>query len=500
MKHDITSPDTARPIDCRIAGSSAPLNLLLLAGMALVLALPARAAEPPAQWIHLQFQHLSTTQGDLPVPNSGNQQTASLVFDIDGDGHLAVAPPPGTDATTAEARWHGQPQPLRPRPGDLFREYTWMHATGDAGGSLRVGGRLDYGGGPIHWPQTFDLEHAVRAEIVIEKLLCHEGTRGLAISVNQNDWIAIPDPPGIPEPRWDYMHHTYPVVPIPLNQIKAGEPNQFRLRVGAEHPWNWPQNLIYGVHARVYYDAAMKPHPTGRLVSPRPGQALGTNVILQAEASSPNGAIRSVDFVGHYKDVNLLGDGIYTQWQYHHHRAVLTNHIGSVTTAPWRRAWDTSWIPDQPDPFQLAARVTDETGLIRFTEAIDGLTFQRAGLSVELCKPYDVPEKWLTRRSEHTQKFRVAGDPSKAVAAQLVWVSWCPGYMEGLYLNDHHILDREGPRYAYYAHRVPVPDPAILRPGENTIRTGKTPLYNGKMVHGMEVNWPGIMVLIQYRD
>jgi hypothetical protein len=438
------------------------------------------------------------------------------LFDLDGDGDLdivsigwyhpklwvyenkAVAPPPGTDHQTAEARWHGDPQTVRPGPGDVFREYTWMHASGDAGGSLRVGGRLDYGGGPISWPQRFDLDHAVRAEIVIEKLLCHEGTRGLAISVNHHDWIAIPYPPNIPKPRWDYMHHTYPVVSIPLNQLKAGETNQFRLRVSAEHPWNWPQNLIYGVHARVYYDPK-KPHLTGRLVSPLPGQTLGTNVILQAEASSPNGQIHRVDFVGHYQDVNLLGDGIYTQWQSHHHRAALTNHIGSVTSAPWRLAWDTSWIPDQPEPFQLAARVTDETGLIHFTEAIDGLTFQRGGLSVELCKPYEVPKKWLTRQREHTQKFRVTGDLSQAVAAQLVWVSWCPGYMEGLFLNDHHVLDREGPRYAYYAHRVTVPNLAFLRPGENLLRTGKTPLYDGKMVHGMEVNWPGIMVLIQYR-
>jgi hypothetical protein len=27
-----------------------------------------------------------------------------------------------------------------------------------------------------------------------------------------------------------------------------------------------------------------------------------------------------------------------------------------------------------------------------------------------------------------------------------------------------------------------------------------TPLIDGQMVHGMEVNWPVIMVLIQYAD
>jgi arylsulfatase A-like enzyme len=400
----------------------------------------------------------------------------------------------------AEDRLDEHRQTLRPKPGDVFREYTWTHQTGDAGGSLRVGGRFDYGGGPIPLPHHFDLDHAVKAEIIIEKLLCHEGTRGLAISINNNDWIPIPDPPGIPEPAWDYMHHTYPVVPICLSELRSSGGDQFRIRVSPEHPWNWPQNLIYGVHFRIYYDKTKKPHPTGSLISPRKGDALGTKVLLEAHASSPNGSIRQVDFLGHYEDVNLEGDGEYTQWHYHFHRAVLTNHIGSVTAAPWRWTWDTSWAPDQPKPFSLAARVTDETGLTCFTDAIDGLTFQRDGFSVELCKPYEVPKKWLTRAGEHQQKFRVKGDLSKAIAAQLIWVSWCPGYMEGLYLNDHRVLDREGPKYAYFAHRVSVKDLTALKPGENILRTGKTPLYDGKMVHGMELNWPGIMVLIQYRD
>ena len=162
--------------------------------------------------------------------------------------------------------------------------------------------------------------------------------------------------------------------------------------------------------------------------------------------------------------------------------------------------WDTSWVPDQPRPFRLAARITDATGLIYFSKAVEGLTLQRDGLSVELCKPYDVPKKWVTRAGEHTEKFRVTGDLSKAKAAQLVWCSWSPGYMNGLYINDRRIFDQEGPRYAYYAHRIPLRDLSVLRPGENVLKTGQTPEHNGQMVHGMEVNWPGIMVLIQYRQ
>ena len=47
-----------------------------------------------------------------------------------------------------------------PQPGDLFREYRWTNEGGDAGGSLRVGGRLDYGGGPIELAHDFDFGNA----------------------------------------------------------------------------------------------------------------------------------------------------------------------------------------------------------------------------------------------------------------------------------------------------------------------------------------------------
>lgn len=440
------------------------------------------------------------------------------LFDLDADGdldlvsvgwynpkiwiyeNLAVTAPTGLEKAGAEARWHGAAQPLRPRPGDVFREYLWANPTGNAGGALRVGGRLDYGGGPIEIPHSIDLEHAVRAEIVVEKLLCHERTRGLAIAVNGHGWMALPEAPGIPRPQWETMHHTYPVVPVPLSQLVAGDGNRFQLRVSTEHDWNWPQNLIYGVHLRVYYDPAKKSRPTGRVVSPRPNGSLGTEAVLEVSASSPNGRIERVEYVGHHFDVNFEGDGEYVQWHYHYHRGELLNHLGTATSAPWRVTWDTSWVPDQPAPFKVAARVVDGSGLICFTEAVDGLRFDRPGLSVELARPYEVPKPWLTRRAEHTQKFRVAGDVKKAVAAQMVFVSWSPGYMEGLYLNDRRVFDREGGKYRYHAHRIPLTDLSALRSGENLLRTGKTPLYDSKMVHGTEVNWPGIMMLVQYEN
>ncbi len=44
----------------------------------------------PAQGATLKWKHLSSVNGDLPVPNMGQEQTASLVCDIDKEGFKGV--------------------------------------------------------------------------------------------------------------------------------------------------------------------------------------------------------------------------------------------------------------------------------------------------------------------------------------------------------------------------------------------------------------------------
>lgn len=387
----------------------------------------------------------------------------------------------------------------QPSPGEVFREYMWYKENGDAGGSLRIGGREGYKDS-IALKHDFDLEHATKAEVVIEKNLCHDGTTGLAIQINESDWIYIPEPPTIPIPRSAYQHHFYPTVRIPLSRLKRGRGNTFRMKVDEKHPWNWPQNLIYGVHFRVYYDPDRKPHPAGRVTNPKPNEAVGQSVTLTVDANSPNDKIKQVDYIGLYEDVNFEGDGVYRQWHYHFFHAQIMHHIGSATNAPYEVAWDTSWVPDQKQPMQIAARIIDSTNLIYMTEAVDNLRLERSDCSVELYKPYNIPQKWVTRAGEKEERFDITGNLSKAVAAQLVWASWSPGYMNGIYINGTKVFDSEGPHYQYYAHRVTVENVSCFKPGVNVLKSGKTPRVNGKMVHGMEVNWPGIMVLIQYRD
>jgi hypothetical protein len=289
------------------------------------------------------------------------------------------------------------------------------------------------------------------------------------------------------------------VVKVPLVNLQLGIGNAFALRVSKEHPWDWPQNLIYGVVLRIYYDPAKKSHLTGRMISPKPGAKIGRSVPVRVGIEKSNRAIGRVDFVGLYDGMNWEGDGIYRQWHHTYFQGELMNHLGTAQGAPWQVEWDTSWVPDQTEPMQIAARITDDTGLTYVTEPSTNLTFDRPGLRVELCRPYDVPKQWITRTSEKSEKFRVTGDLAQAEAAQLVWSSWSPGYMNGVFINGQKVFESEGPRYACFWHRIRLADLGVLRAGENVLTTGLTPKHDGEMVHGMEVNWPGIMVLIQYR-
>lgn len=389
----------------------------------------------------------------------------------------------------------------QPVPGDVFRDYRWFHEEGDAGQAMRVGSRETTTfpkSGSAQWPFELDLEGAVKAEIVAEKVLCHDGTTGLAIQINDSDWFYFPEASQIPAPQAMYQHHTYPVLRVPLSVFKPGSGNQFRMCVDRKHPWNWPQNLINGLHIRVYYDPEKKAHPSGAITSLKQGASLGDNVKLTVDASSPNGDIAGVDYVGLYEDVNLEGDGVYRQWHYLYFHGRLMHHIGSSKTPPFEVNWDTTWIPDQDEPIHIAARITDSMGLTYQTEAIARLVLERMRRTVELCRPYDVPRKWVTRDGEKTESFDLLGDLGRARSAQLVWSSWSPGYMRGISINGTQVFDREGPHYQTCYHRVDLDDLTAFRSGRNELTTGITPKINGNMVHGMEVNWPGIMVLIQY--
>jgi hypothetical protein len=396
----------------------------------------------------------------------------------------------------------------QPQPGDMFREYVWLPSMvmSESGKFLRVGGRLDYKSNANHFPEHrhqngyirfghyLQLDGAIRAEMQVEKIGSHEDTKNLRASINGNKPILFPPAEGIPEPEADYMHHTYPVAEIPIEELHEGWENTFRLKVDTTQRWNWPQNLIYGVILRIYYPSKAVGIKTN-ISGVHTGQKLDKLQVLRIE--DPDKSIRKVEYVGYYDGLNYEGDGIYEQWHYHFFRGQVVHHIGTSNMYPFQTTWDTGWIPDQEN-IKVAARIIGNDGLIYFTEPVDGLYFDRS-FSVELCKPFDQPKNWVTRQDEFESRTIIDGEPEQIVGARLYWTSWSPCYANGIYINGVKVFDREGPCYEYMAHEVVLEDFSMLKNGINVIKTGKEPLHDGQMVHGMEVQWPGIMMKIKYR-
>jgi hypothetical protein len=399
----------------------------------------------------------------------------------------------------------------QPKPTDIFREYSWTTPKPSKPGQepyLRVNGDGYYEDqtrkgqslfnegfvvdGWLTLPQNIDLKDAIKAEIVVEKMLCHDGSTGLAVKFNDGKFYEFPEAAGIPAPQAEYLHHIYPVKEIPLTDLKSGEnANKFRFTINSKQRWGMPQNMVYGMVIRVYYKSS-KAHTDASISSIKNGDVLGEKVDLKIQAK---GSVSKVEYIGLYEDLNLEGDGIYEQWHYKYFKGDLTGNMGNSKDG--NLTWNTEWLPEQAKPMQIAARVTDENGVIYMTNAIENLGLKRP-YKVELCKPYDQPRRWATREREFSSAFDLKGNANNAEKFRVVATTWSPGYMNGVYLNNWLLLDRESCKYCFHIIDKVIEHPEWLQ-GMNEIKTGHTPLVKGKMTHGTEIQYPGFMILVKYK-
>ncbi len=387
-----------------------------------------------------------------------------------------------------------------PQPGDVFREYKWIASAPDGtpgeqgrdwisevppnGGNGRVGGSLDNMGSNRPLPDM-DLDGATKAEAFTEKVLIHDGTYGLAIAVNDNEFHTFPLADSIPEPQQLYQHHYFPEVELDVSELKASG-NVFKMKVGGG-TW-WPQNIVYGVTVRVYYDDS-KEHATGRITSLVNGQTVGLDPEITINATGGTDGIDRVEYVGLYEDFNYKGDGVYRQWQYRWIQGALKNNLGTSTEAPYSVTWENEWVPEQPEPMKFAARIVDGSGMIYMTKAVEDLKLARSGLLVEMCKPYSIPQKWVTRYGAGSEKFKVEGELSEAKGARLMVCVWQYEYSPIVQINGQNLGTFTAPALVANVKDI---DVTPFKAGENTL----TVPSGGH--HGCEINWPGIVPFIQY--
>ncbi|WP_395344715.1 hypothetical protein PN836_008115 [Ningiella sp. W23] len=388
--------------------------------------------------------------------------------------------------------------------GDVYRDYVWTVESTEDDGFLRVGGNYGYltdkkledigfhQNGFIPFGHSLDLDKAVSAKLIVEKLLSHEGTTGFAVQINQSDVLAFPESPHIPEPQTEFPHLFLPYVDVPISALNEGENNAFKFTVNEAHPWDWPQHLVYGITLRVYYNSA-KAHSRATVNRP-PNNEIQLSTTLSVSSQGP---VHKVDYIGRFEDVDFNGNGQRYKWQYAIHKGKLGNHIGTSQKAPHSFQWDSTWLPEQSRAIEILAIVTAPDGIAYVTPVVDDLSLSRSH-SIEMAWLNDVEDHWTTRSKAVDAEFTLTGDVEKASAAKMYWASWSSCYSHGVVINGYlTYTGMDEPCYTYEQHEVAI-KPSVLMQGKNSLHTPLTPLYKGQIVHGMEVLYPGMMIKVKY--
>ena len=399
----------------------------------------------------------------------------------------------------------------QPKPGDVYREYRW-HPTPDSKG--RANSRLQRVTGPdatldrakaflpnlVNSLRVDDLQHAIRAEMSLEVLNVHPGTKGHRVRLNGGNWLNIPFSPLVPgnsgkgQPALEYHTMQYPVVPVSLASLKNGlNTFEFTASRGTALAARWPQWMSYGASIRIYYDESAKDHPTGQITSHSRGAKVGEKAVFRASASSTK-PIKQVEFVGKYTDFNWEGDGKYRQWQDQTLYSEVRNHIGTDTRAPFSVTWDNDWIPDQDEPMEVSARIVDNTGLTYITPSVTGLRLDRP-YSIEMFKPHDVPKRWASRKGGTDKaKINVTADLSEATAAKITLATWNGPVADAIRLNNKFIRKNVGSggnhNLSYDTFDVPVD---FIKRGTNVFSTTSNTEH-----HAIDVQWPGPVMFVRH--
>ncbi|PHI19372.1 hypothetical protein CEQ90_13535 [Lewinellaceae bacterium SD302] len=392
-------------------------------------------------------------------------------------------------------------------PGSLYKEYQWVTPE-DGEAFLRVGGRYGYTeqpgklpaeleqNGRLLLPASVDLKMAIRAEVTIERVQSHEDTKGLEISWNDNRFRPFGLPKDLPDPADEYMFHTDQTLTIPVAELNGGKENYFAMKVDTAQRWDWPQNLIYGLTLRIYYAPQKSTLAVPRL---KYDQQKVPSLSYLSVYKDTN--FVAVDYALEATDMDWSGRGDFRRIHWQTHRGRPNRTLGSSTSGPvFSVRWNSEWLPDQRLPMRVHLRAMDHNGLFHVGEPSAGLTLAERPYGVALLRPREVPRNWVTRSGTFLEKFDLGLDPKRVRALQLLWNSWSPCYANGLFLNDHLLWMREGDCYVYAALDPIFTDAELgfLVEGENILRTALTPLFDGQMVHGMEVQWPGIVAKVRY--
>lgn len=406
-----------------------------------------------------------------------------------------------------------------PQPGDVYREFA-RHNGGDSDWRITDDQAVEkFPRARDHLPNAQmpltidDLDHAIAAEVLLDRWGGHRGTINKRIRFNGGDWIPIPEIGQNPDYGWVpdgirpemLMYQDNPVVSVPLKDLVEGI-NTLEADCDEAGGFGWGQWGLYSAVVRVYYDASAKGENaaiTGRIVSPRTGATIGERPVIEIDADAEMGVSR-IDVLAAYDGFDEDGDGVFGG--YHGSRFQLTSgepnelrdHVGTLWKKPYRLTWDARWVPDQPDrSIRLQARIQNSRGYWTVTEPTQEITLSRSDARVVLYRPRDVPEDFAVRVDETKRcwfdipETDSLADASGAILHLRTWHGW-DGHHEPLRINDHE-LPVDGKNHFYDYDQLSIP-PSALRTGENEFAIHSTTEH-----HMLEVLWPGPAIAVRYR-
>lgn len=406
----------------------------------------------------------------------------------------------------------------QPQPGDIYKEFWWDSlAIVREQGKKWLTRRLSEYWSPQNYMMPYDvtvddLDKAVRAELFVIRAQVLTKTRGFEVQINDGVWHEVGYPAAMVDASGGepYLYESYTMmhVPIGLEELREGK-NVTRMRVDTDS-YTKAQHFIYGVVIRVYYDDD-KAAPRATVSGVQENGTVGVMQPLSLAAQDP-AAVRQVDYVGYYEEWNMQCDGEYTQWQYLFFCDEIRNHIGTSQSAPsFPVTWNTTWLPDQPAPMKVSARVVGTDGTMYMAPAVEGLQLSRSH-HVTLVKPTSFPKNWNT--AHHPDYYHEATVPastnlSKADSVQVRFSSWGPSsaqwigdrFPQYLQVNGDNVWALYGVGIAYIHWDDQFPDADLdiamaagacgLDIGTNTVS------FTRGGHHGFCPCWPGLAFKIR---
>ncbi len=397
---------------------------------------------------------------------------------------------------------------LGPQPGDIYREY-----------ALHNGGASDwrvtdpnataerakvYLPNPILSLAIDDMEHAVRAEVVLDRWGGHAGTKDKQIRFNGNDWITLPELTTTPEgsePEQFYSQDN-PIVAVSLKDLKQGV-NTLEGGIGPRNAGHWwGQWGMYSAILRIYYAPEKKKYATGKIISPAADATLYENPKIKL-ACDKNA--KRIDVLAWYDGYDEDGNGVFAEWHAARFQplrgepAALRDHVGTITPSDGLDlTWQTRWVPDQkPAAIKLVARIHGKDGLIYVTDTVERLSLQRDGWSVKQYHATGIQPHFGVRIGK-TKSCQIpissADDLSNATEAVMHYRTWeaSDEHHSPFQINGHQHAN-EGLNHHYDYDLLPIPV-SELRLGDNTFT-----IHSDTKHHMLEVLWPGPAITVRYR-